>query len=746
MFQFRRRGAIADLFVGGARKRDLNNLYQVIYYGDSQVEVGKPFSISCIISIANAVEWHKDGEPIRKHSNIRHGKDEHSYIESEMGIAGNRDKIEASISVQRALPKHQGKYQCNALYRNYHQLYVYRNGTPLGHSQPSPGRGSERRHDADVSLPVVLDTTKSTLLAPVAIDHHHFTTAVALAPAPVELDREEEGTPPKPSSGHGSHHHRPQTNGGDSSGAGAAGGHRHRSNGVTAGEKQQQQQHAGPGKDDSKRFVSQKTTIEQKQREVEEAMESLLPLTHGDKTTASGKTKHTPTARLQPPPPLLEAAEEDEDDGADVDDDAIDVDEEEPEEEEEVVVGPDGRVIEGLVEPDTEIIIESKAVSLEDDNIERLIQNKSDINGIILVDSLEELPAAAGATRTHAKSHNHGPPEDHTSPGDTLNTALAVVVSTGVPIRISSSFSEGQEMIHPPSPPISATTTSTPAPTTTTTALTTTTSTETAAHATFPAAAVGEQNNSDSTGHHHHHHHHEHHTTTAATTTITSTTTTAAAADVLQPNYDVPSTSLKIFDIGKALTLGCNVTKDGEYELSWEKNGTNVSLLPELKDRFKILSAERKFIISRALDTDAGQYTCSVSELKVSKAFNVVANVVVKFESTEVGKTNIVEGEKLTLHCIAFGTEPKVYWLVGNTTYNASKDHIVLQEDDRGVENAKLIIDSITLNDYADYTCEARNNATDVTGKPAQVMMTVRVRGIPVGLDALSSSIPFPPR
>lgn len=67
----------------------MNNLYQVIYYGDSQTEVGKPFAISCIISIADPVEWHKDGEPLRKHSNIRHGKDEHSYIESEMGIAGN---------------------------------------------------------------------------------------------------------------------------------------------------------------------------------------------------------------------------------------------------------------------------------------------------------------------------------------------------------------------------------------------------------------------------------------------------------------------------------------------------------------------------------------------------------------------------------------------------------------------------------------------------------------------------------
>lgn len=34
------------------------------------------------------------------------------------------------------------------------------------------------------------------------------------------------------------------------------------------------------------------------------------------------------------------------------------------------------------------------------------------------------------------------------------------------------------------------------------------------------------------------------------------------------------------------------------------------------------------------------------------------------------------------------------------------------------------------LTDYNDYTCEARNNATDITGKPAHVTMTVRIRGM----------------
>lgn len=199
--------------------------------------------------------------------------------------------------------------------------------------------------------------------------------------------------------------------------------------------------------------------------------------------------------------------------------------------------------------------------------------------------------------------------------------------------------------------------------------------------------------------------------------------------DILQPNYDDPSSSLKIFDIAKALTLGCNITKEGDYELSWSKDGENVSEIESLQNRYKIIKDERKFIISRALDSDSGSYTCSVRALNASRTFNVVANVIVKFESTEIGKTNMVEGEKLSLHCLAFGTNPKVTWTIGNTTFSTSTDRVLLEEDDKGVENARLTIESVTLNDYTDYTCEARNNATDITGKPAHVTMTVRIRG-----------------
>ncbi|XP_035779635.1 uncharacterized protein LOC118459909 isoform X2 [Anopheles albimanus] len=734
---------------GGARKRDLNNLYQVIYYGDSQVEVGKPFSISCIISIANPVDWHKDGEPIRKRaSNIRHGKDEHSYIESEMGIAGNRDKIEASISVQRALPKHQGKYQCNALYKNYHQLYVLRNGSLLG----SSSHGGERKHEQDqpaIVAPFPMSTAhggsgtvRSTLMAPLSIEHHHFTTAVALAPGPIDRQEEEEEEiavvapqppPPQSKTGHSPHHHRQQAanspsgagmvneRGGTGGGTGGT-GHRHHGSDKKPLITQPQPPYTA-NKEDSKRFVSQKTTVDQP----DEPRRGEDPVVSGSSAgkvmtvVAHGSGKIHPSAgrgqQRPPPPPLLETRED------------LDEDEEEEEEEngvsgvggvnighrEEIREEDEQDVDEDLTEQETTlIVIDGKPLSIEEDNIERLIQNKSDISGIIRVsDSLEEEMAEGllGVPRRTGGAL----PTDNATHGD--STAIVVGSSTAL------------------------------ATTTITTIMPPTTLTTTTATATTPptSATATVQENGATTHHRSHHHQHEHHTTlkaAAATTTTTTTTTsttststttttvatTTAAADLLKPNYDDASKRLKYFDIGKALTLGCDVTQDG-LELSWSKDGTNVSEVESLKGRFNLIPAERKFIITRTLESDAGVYTCSVHKLNESRNINVVANVLVKFESTEVGKTNIVEGEKLSLHCIAYGSKPKITWIIGNNTYNASKDRIVLQEDDRGIENALLTIESITLDDYAEFTCEGRNNATDITGKPAMVTMTVRVRG-----------------
>lgn len=75
------------------------DLYSPIYFGDSSVNVGEPFKINCRISISTPTEWLKDGESIRKH-NLRHGRDDHSYVVTENEIEG-RNKINSNFETDR---------------------------------------------------------------------------------------------------------------------------------------------------------------------------------------------------------------------------------------------------------------------------------------------------------------------------------------------------------------------------------------------------------------------------------------------------------------------------------------------------------------------------------------------------------------------------------------------------------------------------------------------------------------------
>ncbi|XP_055544837.1 uncharacterized protein LOC129729934 isoform X2 [Wyeomyia smithii] len=681
------------------RKRELNNLYQVIYYGDSQVEVGKPFTISCIISITDPVEWHKDGEPIRKHSNIRHGKDEHSYIESEMGIAGNRDKIEATISVQRALPKHQGRYQCNSLYKNYHMLYVHRNGS-LGGGSIAIGTNHDKtaavldKLDEPVVGPLLLTTIKPTLITSIAEPHHpSLSTAGSLVPLDVHTIGLE--------SDHSPHHHRQSSQ-----------SHHHH---LAAGDKftkpndKPKTQHTFNGNQNQ----PEDTKIRSNARDEDESPPSGNQLEKGGKGDGYSETARAGKDRTD----VMIVNKYNEKNGVTIPVEDVDVAsgefsiplEEKGEKSDATlkhvhvqVALPDDDRDDNDDNDDygTSIVIESKDVSVED-GIDKLILNKSEINGIIRVDIEEEPP----------RRHHTGlvqPPRKL----DRIQDEKMMIVDSVLPTGISSSSSSGSSNFETTSSTATTALMLMPTISVTIPASSTTIGGSTTKHGDSAHAGHGNEG-------HHHHHHHEHEQEHRQH---------AASAEILQPNYDDPSSISKFFDIGKAITLGCNVTKEG-YDLSWSKDGKNVSDVVSLKDRYRILNEERKFIISRSLESDAGTYTCSVLALNASRTFNVVANVFVKFESTEIGKTNMVEGEQLSLHCIAFGTNPKISWIIGNKTYTTGTDHIHLDEDDKGVENARLTIEAVAMSDYMDYTCEARNNATEFTGRLAHATITVRIRG-----------------
>lgn len=71
-----------------------------IYYGDSNVNIGEPFSITCIVPLAEPIFWLKDGEPITRH-NLRHGRDEHSYTLSESAIEGEYNQAVNVLAISR---------------------------------------------------------------------------------------------------------------------------------------------------------------------------------------------------------------------------------------------------------------------------------------------------------------------------------------------------------------------------------------------------------------------------------------------------------------------------------------------------------------------------------------------------------------------------------------------------------------------------------------------------------------------
>jgi len=205
----------------------------------------------------------------------------------------------------------------------------------------------------------------------------------------------------------------------------------------------------------------------------------------------------------------------------------------------------------------------------------------------------------------------------------------------------------------------------------------------------------------------------------------------SGAADVLEPNYDNVEHKLKVFDETKSipLILSCNITAAGKYTLSWLRNNTDVSLDPQLKGRYEIIDVENKFIISHPMEEDAGIFTCSIPELRESKDFNVAAKVYFKQMSHSQA---VVEGEKLKLHCIAYGTDPEIKWVIGNETYETSRGRIRLDEDDRKIKNSVLYIDNVVLEDRQTYNCTATNLAIkfgNANYSEAQEWIYVRVKG-----------------
>jgi len=204
-------------------------------------------------------------------------------------------------------------------------------------------------------------------------------------------------------------------------------------------------------------------------------------------------------------------------------------------------------------------------------------------------------------------------------------------------------------------------------------------------------------------------------------------TTRAGMSAILTPNYDVPSEQLKLFDgrIDSPLLLSCNVTADGHHTIIWKKNDTNVKDIKELKGRYQIIDKANQFIIATPEVYDAGKYSCSIPNLEEAE-IHVIANVYFKKLPENMA---VVEGEKLQIHCKAFGTNPVVTWKIGN---NETLDltRVTLKEDSDHIKDAILVIEHTNLLDRNMYNCTATNQATGhLDYDAAEQGSYVRVKG-----------------
>lgn len=94
----------------------LDCLGHIVYEGNSTVDKGDPFTISCFLSIYEPVQWEKDGRPIKSEPG-----NPGAYSFHEDNIDG---KIMASLVVKSASPEHSGTYRCNTLTNESHRIYI----------------------------------------------------------------------------------------------------------------------------------------------------------------------------------------------------------------------------------------------------------------------------------------------------------------------------------------------------------------------------------------------------------------------------------------------------------------------------------------------------------------------------------------------------------------------------------------------------------------------------------------------
>ncbi|KAM7353034.1 immunoglobulin domain-containing protein Bsg isoform 2-T12 [Cochliomyia hominivorax] len=669
-----------------------------IYYGDSVVNLGERFSITCIIPITDRIFWLKDDEPITRH-NLRHGRDEHSYVLSESAIEGEKHKIEAHLSVRHALKVHEGKYQCNDQHSSYHMLRV-RSPTivaqkpmtispfllhPIGggddvddidmssrqHYSTEAGYAtiqdmtSSQTNDDDLFTrtwePIDPETPPQILALPTK---KPITTTTIIGQQPQQQQQQH----------HGSHHH-----------------HTHDHSPPHVQQMEHDMKHklfyinttnfdgnplASEGRHHNRTKIGlvnldlnppptpppYYTTDSRRMPSIYYA--TTPPSFPPPRTTpAMIIPHHTPPPAVQHYPHNVQMAQH-----------------------------PQGyppyKTHEGyhMATPGAGAGVQQQSqypIQTMQPPAPPFYSQYPPTQQQQQYNTMVSFPTHTGGGVHTTTTLYQNPFQQYNQmpapPQYNVPNTSGSIVATSAPIFASSS---GQGL-QPPPPPVITTGMG------------------------YGTVGVGGMTSTISSG----------------STLSKQDLTKAKGAELLVPNYDNPERQLKVYEIRSPLILSCDITDPSVTDLTWEKNGTDVRKVKELEGRFRIIAAERKFIIDKTEVNDDGLYSCVANNQK--KDINVVANVVVRVPSN----SGVVEGEKLTIICTVVGTDPKLSWAFRNLTISSTFERYILKADENNVENAILVIENASLDDRGEYKCIGRNAATDIGKTEASDVSFVRVKG-----------------
>lgn len=186
----------------------------------------------------------------------------------------------------------------------------------------------------------------------------------------------------------------------------------------------------------------------------------------------------------------------------------------------------------------------------------------------------------------------------------------------------------------------------------------------------------------------------------------------------VDPMVNDKTLNAMIFDVNiKSTDLFCNITVDNtaeKYDVVWKFNELNVDDIGSLKERISYpedRGGHRNVLrITKPTETEVGNYTCVVmaDSKEIARAeIKAISTLKIKVASN----INVVEAEKLRIHCLVVGRPiESITWTInlgGNvTTLSESQDRYkLLPEEDRGIENAILLIDEAEMGDRGEYTC-----------------------------------------